>query len=113
METEKPLNRRKDDRFFVNEIYLEGIGTIVEISKNGLKIKKIPGFLLENPTIQFMVSTLEIKGEVRWEDSTFLGVQSQSALSNPAFLSKRARRSKEVIAPPQFNISPEKSPAAI
>ena len=40
METERPLNRRKDDRYLIDEIPLEGIGTIIEISKNGLKDKE-------------------------------------------------------------------------
>ena len=109
METEKPLNRRKDDRCFINEIPLENIGAIVEVSKNGLKIKKNPGFIVENPTIKFMVATLEIKAEVRWEDKTFLGLQSTSALSNPAFLSKRVKTATEVIAPPQMKINPDKA----
>jgi len=109
METKKPLNRRKDDRYFINEIPLENIGAIVEVSKNGLKIKKTPGFTVENPAIKFLVSTLEIKAEVRWEDKIFLGLQSISALSNPAFLSKKVKIATEVIAPPQMKIHPDKA----
>lgn len=109
MEREKPLNRRKDDRYAIEEILIEGIGSIVEISKNGLKIRKASDFTVENPNITFMVSTLEIKAEVHWEDKNFLGLQSTSALSNQAFLSKRVKRVKEVIAPPQMKVSPEKT----
>ena len=49
METGRSLNRRQDDRYLIDEIPLEGIGTIIEISKNGLKVKKAPDFVPEDP----------------------------------------------------------------
>jgi hypothetical protein len=104
METERPLNRRKDDRYLIDEIPLDGIGTIVEISKNGLKIKKAPGFILEDPTITFTISGLEIKADVRWQDRTFLGLQSAIAFNNPALFIQRIKRAKETIAPPQMKV---------
>ena len=47
MEAGRPLNRRKEDRYLIDEIPLEGMGAIVEISKNGLKVRKAPGFAPE------------------------------------------------------------------
>jgi hypothetical protein len=104
METERPLNRRKDDRYFIDEISLEGIGTILEISKNGLKIKKSPNFILEEPTMTFSLSGLEIKAEVRWQNRTFLGLKSAVVFNDRAFFIQGVKRAKETIAPVQMKV---------
>jgi hypothetical protein len=107
MEKESPLNRRKENRYFIEEILIEGIGNIIEVSKNGLKIRKDPDFSLQAPALTFMIASIAIKGEVRWEDEFFLGLQATHPLSTPAFLNKRLKRVTEVFAPPQIKITPE------
>ena len=104
METERPLNRRKDDRYFIDDIPLEGIGTLVEISKNGLKIKKTPGFILEDPTITFTIAGQDIKADIRWQDMTFVGLQSAMTFNDTSFFIKRVKRAIETIAPPQMKV---------
>lgn len=103
------LNRRKDNRYFVEGILVEGIGTIVEVSKNGFRILKDPLFSLTGPELRFKIATLEMKGMVRWEDQHYLGLEGATPLSNPAFLSKRLKRLREVFPPPQWKISPEQA----
>ncbi|MEW6188250.1 MAG: hypothetical protein AB1585_21235 [Thermodesulfobacteriota bacterium] len=107
MEKERPLNRRKENRYFIEEILIEGIGNIIEVSKNGLRIRKDPGFSLQAPALTFMIASIEIKGEVRWEDDFFLGLLSTNPLSTPAFLNKRLKRVSEIFVPPQLKITPE------
>jgi hypothetical protein len=109
MEKDKPLNQRKDNRYFIEEILIEGIGTIIEVSKNGLRIRKAPDFSLKAPELTFMIASLEIKAVVRWEDRDFIGLESTNPLSNPAFLSKRVKRVAEALVPPQLKIYPEKA----
>src|SRR5271157_4779673 len=104
METIKPLNRRKYDRYFIDEIPVEGIGSIVEVSRKGLKIRKAPGFTAKTPTLNFNISTLEIKTEVRWDNKDFVGLQFSGTFNDPAFIIKRMKRPKEVLAPPQMSI---------
>ena len=111
METERPLNRRKDDRYLIDEIPLEGIGTIIEISKNGLKIKKAPGFVPEDPTLNIPIFGQEIKATVHWQDKTFLGLQSATPFNDPALFIQRIKRAKEIMAPTQMKIHLDKTMA--
>ncbi|MGD0280803.1 MAG: hypothetical protein ABSB95_00410 [Dissulfurispiraceae bacterium] len=100
----KPLNRRKYDRYFIDEIPVEGIGSIVEVSRKGLKIKKAPEFTAKNPTLNFNISTLEIKTEVRWEDKKFIGLQFSGAFNDPKFIIRRVKKLKETVVPPQMKV---------
>jgi hypothetical protein len=104
MDSERPLNRRKDDRYQIDEIPLEGIGTILEISKNGLKVKKAPGFVSEDPTLSFSLSGQEIKANIRWQDKNHIGLQTAPPFNDPAFFIPRIKRPKEIIAPAQMKI---------
>jgi hypothetical protein len=109
METGRPLNRRKDDRYLIEEIPLEGIGTIIEISKNGLKVKKTPDFVPENPILTFPLFGREIKATVRWQDKTFLGLQSATPFNDPGLFNQRIKRAKEIIPPAQMKIPLDKA----
>ena len=108
MEAIKPLNQRKCDRYFIEDIPIEGIGSIVEISRKGLKIRKAPGFTVKSPTLNFNLSTLEIKTDVRWEDKNFIGLLFSGAFNDPAFIIKRIKRPKETVVPPQMSL-PDKA----
>ncbi len=108
MATIKPLNQRKHDRYFIDEIPVEGIGSIVEVSRKGLKIKKTPGFEAKTPTLSFKLSTLEIKANVSWEDKGFIGLQLAGAFNDPGFIIKRIKKPKEAVVPPQMSV-PDKA----
>lgn len=104
METEQPLNRRKFDRYVIDEIPVQGIGSIVEISRKGLKIRKAAGFSTDGPALNFKLSTIEIKTVVCWEDNQFIGLQFAGAFNDPSFIIKRIRRPKEAVVPPQMSV---------
>ncbi len=105
MGTIKPLNQRKHDRYFIAEIPIEGIGSIVEVSRKGLKVRKAPGFAANTPTLSFKISTLDIKTDVRWEDKSFIGLQLAGAFNDPKFIIKRIKKPKEAVVPPQMRVS--------
>lgn len=107
MGPEKPLNRRKHDRYFIEDIPVEGIGQIVEVSRKGLKIRKTSGFTATDPMLNFNLSSLEIKTEVRWEDKDFLGLLFSGAFNDPKFIVKRIKRPKESAIPPQMKVPDE------
>ncbi len=108
MVTIKPLNRRKHDRYFIDEVPIEGIGSIVEVSRKGLKIRKTPGFTANTPTLNFKISSLEIKTDVRWENDVFIGLQLSGAFNDPKFIIKRIKKPKEAVVPPQMSV-PDKA----
>ena len=108
MGTIKSLNKRKHDRYFIDEIPIEGIGSIVEVSRKGLKISKAPGFSANTPTLSFKISTVEIMTDVRWEDKGFIGLQLAGAFNDPKFIIKRIKRPKEAVVPPQMSV-PDKA----
>jgi hypothetical protein len=108
MGTIKPLNQRKHDRYFIDEIPIEGIGSIVEVSRKGLKINKAPGFSVTTPALSFKISTLEIMTDVRWEDKNFIGLQLAVAFNDPKFIIKRIKKPKEAVVPPQMSV-PDKA----
>ncbi len=105
MEAPIPLNRRKDDRYYIEEIPVPGMGGIVEVSRNGLKMKNTAGPGIKSKVLSIMIASLEIKAEVRWEDSHFIGLQVAHAFTDPSFFIKRAIRPKETIVPPQMALS--------
>ena len=104
MGTEKPLNRRKHDRYFIEDIPVDGIGQIGEVSRKGLKIKKMSGFTAKGQTLDFKLASLEIQTEVRWEDKDFLGLQFAGAFNDPKFIVKRIKRPTESAIPPQMKV---------
>jgi len=107
MANEKPVNRRKHDRYFIEDIPIDGIGQIVEVSRKGLKIRKIPEFTATGQTLNFKLSTLEIKTEVRWEDKDFTGLLFAGAFNDPKFIVKRIKRPTESAIPPQMKVPDE------
>lgn len=109
MEKVTPLNRRKDDRYCIEELPIPGTGSMVEVSRNGLKIKKNPGLMVDKPIINFRVGNLEIIGNLRWEDVHWIGLGLAAPLGDPALFLKRTKRVKETIPPPQMKISPDKA----
>ncbi|MBF0558593.1 MAG: hypothetical protein HQL08_07410 [Nitrospirae bacterium] len=98
------LNRRKYDRYFINEIPIGNIGSIAEVSKKGLKIRKDPGFTLQSPKLNFNIGTSEIKTDVRWDDKTFIGVEFTGVFNDPKFIVSRLKRPKETDVPPQMKV---------
>jgi hypothetical protein len=110
METKSSLNLREHDRYFINEIPVEGIGSIVEISRKGLKIRKAPDFTVEGQILNFKISTLELQTNVRWEDGNFIGLQVAGGFNDPKFIMnivKLIKRPKETIIPPQMSVPDE------
>ncbi|MBI4767515.1 MAG: hypothetical protein HY787_23465 [Deltaproteobacteria bacterium] len=91
----------------IEEIPLEEIGTIIEISKNGLKVKKAADFDPEDPILTFPLFGREIKATVRWQDQTFLGLESSTLFNDPGLFHQRIKRAKEIIAPAQRKVHPE------
>ena len=110
MEIKSSLNLREHDRYFIDEIPVEGIGSIVEVSRKGLKIRKTPDFTVQDQTLNFKLSTLEFRTNVRWEDGNFVGLQVAGAVIDAKFIiniGKRVKRPKETIIPPQMSIPDE------
>jgi hypothetical protein len=103
------LNRRKDDRYPIQEILVEALGTIIEASRKGLKIKKDPLYTPNPATLSFTVATQEIKAQVKWEDRTFLGLEITGPLNDPTFFIKKTKKAKETIAPPQMKVLLDKA----
>jgi hypothetical protein len=102
-----PINKRKDDRYPVQEIFVDGLGTIIEASRRGLKIKTESPFTPQGSTLSFTVESLAIVTEIKWQEGTFLGLEIIRPLSDPAFFIKKTRKAKETIAPPQMKINPD------
>lgn len=99
------LNRRKDDRYFIEEIPIPGMGGIVEVCRNGLKIRKTAGSGMRGNIVSVNIAEHEIKTAVRWEDNLFIGIQVEQPFTDPAFIIKRVIRPKETLAPPQMAVS--------
>ena len=111
MEPKNSLNLREHDRYFINEIPVEGIGTIVEVSRKGLKIRKAPDFTVEGRSLNFKLSTLELQTNVRWDDRNFMGLHVAGGFNDPKLIMnimRMIKRPKETIVPPQMSV-PEKA----
>jgi hypothetical protein len=102
-----PMNRRKEDRYPIQEILIQGLGTIIEASRKGLKIKIEPGFEPKTLSLVFKVENLALQTVIKWQEGDFLGLEITAPLSDPAFFIKKTRKAKELLAPPQMKIFPE------
>lgn len=109
MEAGRLLNRRKEDRYWVDEIPLEGMGAIVEISKNGLKVRKAPGFAPEETILSFPLADLEIKAAFRWQDNNFFGLEVDVPFENPDFFIEWIIRPEETMVRPRMKIQPDRT----
>ena len=105
MEDENSLNMRMDDRYFINEIPLAGIGSIVEVSRNGLRIKKVPGHTIDGPVMALQVGSRQIKGAIRWSDTLSIGLRTDGLFNDPSQIRELLKKAKENVAPPQMKVT--------
>lgn len=71
-----PLNQREDIRYAIEEIPVENIGRITEISRNGLKIKKYENCqLTAGEPVKTKIDVYPITAAVAWESGADIGLK--------------------------------------
>lgn len=110
------MNKRADNRYFTKAIPLENIGDIVEVSRNGLKIRKktadeVEGGHEAEGDDQWLVVPLagrDIKARIIWQDRSHMGLSMEKSLDDLEFIKKNIRTLKQGDFPPQI-MAPEDS----
>lgn len=69
------LNRRNHNRYIVKEFAAGGIGTITEISRGGLKIKKINSEEIMDSQLSVSILNNEVKADIVWQNKKYTGLR--------------------------------------
>jgi hypothetical protein len=69
------LNRRGQNRYFTKEFSAGGIGSIIEMSGGGMRIRKTGMLEIKGPSLTIPVFGKEIKAYIVWQDKYFMGLR--------------------------------------
>ena len=102
------LNRRKDLRYSIENIPVENVGEVVEIGKNGLRIKKQAGRELKDETVKTGIDVYPIAATVAWESEGVAGLKFSGASDIGRFIKDKLKKAREESTPPPKTLSFEK-----
>jgi hypothetical protein len=69
------LNRRHDNRYIVSEFPVKDIGSIIEISRLGMKIRKLHSEDIPGPVLAVPIVDHDIEAEIVWQDKNYIGLR--------------------------------------
>ena len=71
----QPLNRRTSNRYAINAVSIGDIGSIVEISKGGMKIEKLTSEEIAGPALIVPFFKRQLKADIVWQDKKYIGIR--------------------------------------
>lgn len=89
------LNRRTDNRYIINPISVGALGSIVEISKGYMKIKKMNSEEIKDTKLVIPFFKKELKADLLWQDNINIGLKYSEELDVEQLIKKFTLRVKE------------------
>jgi hypothetical protein len=99
------LNRRTDIRYIIHPISVGSLGSIVEISKGYMKIRKMNSEEIKDPKLIISFFKKELKADLLWQDNINIGLQYSEELDVEQLIKKFTLRVKEPAITPKKTIS--------
>jgi hypothetical protein len=99
------LNRRTDIRYIIHPISVGSLGSIVEISKGYMKIRKMNSEEIKDPKLIIPFFKKELKADLLWQDNINIGLQYSEELDLEQLIKKLILRVKEPAIRPKKIIS--------
>jgi len=99
------MNRRNDIRYIISEFPVKEIGTIIEISKAGMKIKKLISDEIEHSELTIPIVGHEIKAAIIWQDKHYMGLRYGHEFDIVKLVKKITKKIKEPEFKPKKIIS--------
>jgi hypothetical protein len=99
------LNKRTHNRYLIHAISAGALGTIVEISKGGMKIKKLNSEEIKDPKLIILFLRKEMKADLVWQDNKNIGLKYSEELDIVQIIKKLTLRVKEPAITPKKTIS--------
>jgi hypothetical protein len=102
---QQPLNNRGSIRYPVNDIAIGAIGSIVEMAREGCKLRKNSSEQIDLPDLQFRLGTRDVRARILWQDEKFAGIEIAGGFDDAGFISKHMKRIKESTFRPRKKLS--------
>ena len=99
------LNRRTNNRYFIHPISVGTLGSIVEISKGYMKIKKMNSEEIKDSKLIITLLKKEFKADIAWQDNKHIGLKIPEELDVAQLIKKLTLRIKEPAIRPKKIIS--------
>ena len=99
------LNRRTNNRYFIHPISVGTLGSIVEISKGSMKIKKMNSEEIKDSKLIITFLKKELKADIAWQDNKHIGLKIPEELDVAQLIKKLTLRIKEPAVRPKKIIS--------
>jgi hypothetical protein len=99
------LNRRIDNRYIIHPISIGTLGSIVEISKGYMKLRKTSSEEIKDPALVISFFKKELKADVLWQDNINIGLRYSEELDIEQLIKKLTLRVKEPEISPKKIIS--------
>ena len=97
------LNKRSHFRYIIEEMPAGDIGTVVEMSKSGLKLRKKNAADITDPLLEIRTPIKALKAEIVWQDSLYAGLKFKDDFDSGSFIKQSLKkiRQKDELAPAQ------------
>jgi len=88
------LNRRTNNRYIINAVSIGDIGSIVEISKGGMRIEKLNGEEITGPKLIVPFFKKELNADIVWQDKKNIGIKYAADIDVGRLIKALARKIK-------------------
>ena len=102
---DQPLNRRTHNRYIINAISVGDLGSIVEISKGGMRIRKMNSEDITGPKLIIPFLKKELKADIVWQDKKDIGLRYACEFDLVNLIKKLTLKIKEPAIRPKRVIS--------
>ncbi|WP_200762388.1 HDOD domain-containing protein [Nitrosophilus alvini] len=99
------LSKRQCDRYHVDNLYIEGIGKILDVSKNGAAIEKREIEEVKKTKIEIKIQNLEKTVEIKRQTLKEMGVMFEESLKSVDFFEKYVKKPHRINFRLERNIS--------
>lgn len=102
------MNKRKDIRYLTEDIDVENVGQIKEISKNGLKIRTHENYDVTDQVVKTNIDVYPIAASPAWRDKTTVGFKFKGSQDIGRFIKEKLKKINEDETPLPKTLSAEK-----
>jgi len=101
------LSKRESDRYHVDNLYIKGIGKVIDISKNGVGVAKEEIEELKKENLDINLNNLEIKATVKRETLKEAGLKFEDEVDTKEIIKSHLLKPKSYIFEPKNRLSIE------
>ncbi|MBF0342953.1 MAG: hypothetical protein HQL06_01860 [Nitrospirae bacterium] len=101
------LNRRRNLRYSLNKLVAGGLGSIIEVSRTGTKLRKNKSDMFDKPETIIPLAGRQLKCRLIWQDEKMAGLEFLTPFEDVDFIIKNIKRLKDAAFRTQKKLSDE------